>query len=316
MARNSISFTTASTNVPENLDYQIHKKAPQPGIPVVSAVLHVISMTVVVFLRRRFGYSYLQYISTFVAITWGLLIFTGFAWASRNENTVWQHHKWLILFTTTSLVLFFIHLAIAYFGVYLRINPHDHEAGKSWLETGNPSDPAITHLLIEPLFVFSAGAVFYFISAETVMLGLWLFIAAIAMSIKESINSFHHERKLQQTSDALLDAERNMRHNPYQKKAPRRSVRKTKPRKPSFQKQNHSVPQPPASHDDELAIHYADIIGLEPPYDFKSAQKAYRRKLKELHPDGNLSDDSEISEDTPQFSELRKALHFFKTYNL
>ena len=66
---------------------------------------------------------------------------------------------------------------------------------------------------------------------------------------------------------------------------------------------------------DGVAIFYADMLGLEPPYNFERAEKAYHKKVRAIHPDSNLSDNPEISDDYPEFEHLRKAKDFFKTYN-
>src|SRR5690606_22769981 len=76
-------------------DRQAEPSPSQPRIPLLSTLLHCVSMTVVVFLRSGFGFAYFRPRSVFLAGIWAFALFTVYAW---NEPAVWQWSASLCVF--------------------------------------------------------------------------------------------------------------------------------------------------------------------------------------------------------------------------
>ena len=93
-----------------------HTPAP-PRIPFVSAVLHCVSMSVVVFLRSGFGYAYLRPRSIFFASSYAFGLFLIYAW---NEPGVWEKTAEIRYYGLSVVGLYVLHLIAAFFGEFLR----------------------------------------------------------------------------------------------------------------------------------------------------------------------------------------------------
>ncbi|MEM7146338.1 MAG: J domain-containing protein [Verrucomicrobiota bacterium] len=288
------------------IDRQVTKASNDPRIPVVTPTLHLLSMTVVVFLRRNFGYDYLRPFTNFITLTWLVFLFSAIAWSSRDETTWWQYSRSLCIFLGASLVLYYLHWFIAYLQDLAKKGPHGHYVGSTWL-FGDKSDSELSdspgpEYYIEPLVVFLPGAFLYSYSAETVLLGVWLMVAATALSVKEYLNHWNHLQVIKSNRDALKEADGNIGKSNTETEPPLRS---TTPQ--------NSKPNPKSSKKlSKQRLHYACLLNLEPPYTAEKANKSYLRLVKEIHPD---SSKKIKMEDHPKLSELREALEFFRTHN-
>ena len=280
-------------------------KSPASEIPLIGPTLHVLSLTIVVFFRSRFGYSYIQPISVFVLLAIALSIFTGFAWTSRFENQVWEKYKFFCLFGASSIGLFFWRWLGCWWREFKRTGEHDHFSGKSLLG----KDPLIKSCL-EPILAFTAGAYLYLQQEQGYFFGLWLMLASAALSIKEYWNGWYASRESSLRSMQILDSEEMTKETKSQISGNIPPVRTTT--SPSSRK---SLPMKgkPAKVDKTLRRKYARILGLEPPFSFENARRAYNNKVRAAHPDSAALSDDDLPDDRPEFHELREALKFFKS---
>jgi hypothetical protein len=287
-----ISPATILTREASLIDRQLGAKPPQASIPIVSPVLHVVSMTIVVFLRRKFGYAYLQPVPQFLVIGLALVIFTSFAWTSRDEFSIWHQYAHLCAFGFISLILFFWHCLTCNIREWLKKAPHDNSSGKSWLGL---------HYSIESCLVFITGALLFLDHTEFVALGFWLMISAIALSIKEPLNRWYQLRVVKMNEDSHAESKHTMKDTSKQERQPLR--------KSSKHRKKASPPKPVTASTSALQIRYAAVLGMEPPFNLAKAEKEYRSKQKAAHPDSNPSPAANA-----EFQQLREAIHFFRTH--
>lgn len=143
-------------------DRQIQQIPLQMRVPFVSAVLHCISMTGIVFLRSSFGYSYLRPRSVFFAFAWAFILFFIYAW---KEKGVWQEYRLMCFYGATAIALYLTHLLIAFFRELFRGGSHDNDSGtphtfRILKIMGKPRTPHFEmkwHIWVQPILVFLAG---------------------------------------------------------------------------------------------------------------------------------------------------------------
>ena len=176
----------ASINVNNHIDRQAGHSPPTSNIPIISTLLHVVSMSIIVFLRQGFGYSFMRPIRLFILFSWVTLLFTGFAWTSKEENTVWLQSRTCCAFAAAALILFFYHCLACRMKEWLQKAPHDHFSGRSLLAW---KEQSTAQLYIEPILAFSLGAFFFTKYPNSMFLGFWLMFAATCLSIKEALKS-------------------------------------------------------------------------------------------------------------------------------
>src|SRR6476620_8806383 len=109
-------------------DKQYSSAGPVPGLPLISPVLHVVSMTGLVFLRSSFGYSFLSPKSIFLACIWALALFSFYAW---HEPGAWPHWRAAVLYGILTSALYIGHLLKAFGREVGRRGKHDYFAGES-----------------------------------------------------------------------------------------------------------------------------------------------------------------------------------------
>ena len=142
-------------------DRQPFQPKQDARIPIVSPILHCLSMTVVVFLRRGFGYGYLGPKSVFIASSYAFVLFWIYA---RNEPGAWERHRITCLFGALVVGLYVYHLVTAISDLIRSQARHDFHSGTSWLVTaaqallGKRAADAerVVHLWVEPLLVLGA----------------------------------------------------------------------------------------------------------------------------------------------------------------
>lgn len=191
------------------------RQAPQtialPRIPVVSAVLHCLSMPVIVYLRSGFGYAFLRPKSIFLAFSWALVLFTLYSWL---EPGMWRSNAALCLFGLGAVFLYCHHLIRA-FSSELRGNAsHDHHSGNPHLlrilrrpEHQSPEQfRSLCAIWAEPALVLLAAlAARWLLGAAN--LSAWLLLCAISLWLKESLNFWLQLRQRKRHRDAMEDAE-------------------------------------------------------------------------------------------------------------
>ena len=184
MAKRKTSPGTALTSEINRSDPHTKAAPPLDGFPVLSPVLQVLSMSVVVFTRHRFGYAYLKPASLFLTLGLALVIFAGFAWTSRTENHVWLKFFPLIAFSFTWLIAYFYHCFICHIRQWIKKAPLDNASGISFLGSWP----------LEMLVAFAIGAWLFYTSQRFLPLGTWLMTAAAALGTKEALNSWYYRR--------------------------------------------------------------------------------------------------------------------------
>lgn len=192
-------------------DKQVPTPSGQPSIPVVSALLHCVSMTALVYLRSSFGFVYLRPKSIFVAFSWAFALFTVYAW---NEPQAWRQYRLVCLFGLGSAALYWIHLLAAFVRELNRKGEHDQYSGKSHLVrmmgwVGKEPTSLFEmdlHLWAEPGAILFFAAVVRWIFGEP-HLSSWLFFAAFCLWLKEALNYWHHLRQRKRQEDIFSETE-------------------------------------------------------------------------------------------------------------
>lgn len=290
------------------IDRQVRESSADPRIPILSDILHMVSMTVIVFLRCDFGLSFLRPRSIFLAIGWPITLFTIYAWQTRYSNQHWNHWQPELIFAVSAFGLWLLHLLIAGIRQVNKARPHDLYSGSSWVHLPALSADskrkekleAAQRILLEPGIVLIAS----FLASTKLsspLLGNWLFITGALLFFKESLNYWNTIRKAVRTQDSIEDAKKTLepQANQDSEAAPLRNKGSNK----------ETSASPPPSEEVKSARHYARLLGMQPPYSPDKAFKLYREKVKATHPD--VSDLDSIPEDG-QFGELREAMKFFQ----
>lgn len=287
-------------------DRQAPSKPPPLRIPILSAVLHCVSMTVIVFFRSSFGYAYLSPKSVFFAFSWAFTLFCIYAWHAPGA---WPRYWLLCLSGLAAIILYVTHLITAFSRELYRTGAHDHDSGtphalRLLRRAGKAASPAFRrnwHLWVEPGVVLLASLVLRYGVGER-PLSLWLFMAAPCLWLKEALNAWYFVRHRKLHEDSREDAEdlfEDAAPPPATVEAPK-PVAKEKVRRAR-------VGGPSAA--DELAEHrFAQVLRLMPPYTLEDAERHYRQLVKEHHPD--VSSDGKTSETTA--AELNEAIAWFR----
>jgi hypothetical protein len=191
-------------------DRQVEATQAIQRIPVLSAVLHCMAMTVLVFLRSGFGYAFLRPKSIFLAGSWAFLLFSIYAW---NEPAVWKSNSGLCLFGGSSAVLYVIHLTTAYVSELRDNATHDNNSGMphslrilGWLKIEpTPVLRRLVVMAVEPALVLSLALVFGLVGQGLQNLASWFFYTAIAMLLKELFNFWLPLRQRKRKRDGMDD---------------------------------------------------------------------------------------------------------------
>jgi len=192
-------------------DRQVEPTPSHPRIPILSAVLHWVSMSVVVYFRSGFGFAYLRPKSVFLATIWAFTLFSIYAW---NEPAVWKQHASLACFGMMASVLYLLHLMASVWSEARGNATHDHDSGIPHsfrllrIAGSQPSAKARAAWLIwgEPFLVLLAAlAAGWVPNAKS--LSTWLLISAVCLWLKEALNLWFQIRQRKRHRDAIQDAE-------------------------------------------------------------------------------------------------------------
>jgi len=195
-------------------DRQAEPSPSQPRIPVLSTVLHCVSMTVVVFLRGGFGFAYFRPRSVFLASIWAFALFTVYAW---NEPAVWQWSASLCVFGMAASALYLLHFTLEFARQLRGSASHDHDSGNPHLlrllrkQDGASYERAkiLCAVWCEPALVLLAALLArWFLGSPH--LSAWLLLAAACLWLKEAMNYWHHLRQRKRRRDAIEDAEETL----------------------------------------------------------------------------------------------------------
>lgn len=286
-------------------DRQVEQSPPQMRVPIVSAVLHCVSMTVIVFLRSSFGFVYLRPKSVFFAFSWAFVLFFIYAW---NEKHIWAEYSVMSLYGLAAVTLYFVHLLTAFFRELYRGGAHDNDSGtphtiRALRIFGKPITPLFEknwHIWAEPVFVLLSGLMLRFIFGEK-HLSTWLMAVAPCLSFKEALNYWFQIRQKKRHRDSRDDAEDIFDDEP--------SAPTVEAPKPVGKVKVKRARASGNSADDEIKQRqFAQVLRLMPPYTLEDAEQNYRKLIKEFHPDSNQSEPA----NTPLAAELNDAIEFFR----
>lgn len=286
-------------------DKQIAPASIEPRIFLVSALLHCVSMTALVYLRSSFGFGYLRPKSVFFALSWAFGLYAAYAWI---EGAGWQQQRALLLFGAGALVLYWIHLFTAFIREWNQVGEHDHYSGTSHpVRLRRRSGRASTmrfesrlHLWGEPGTVLLIAAVAWAVFKAR-ELSLWLSIVAACLWSKEALNHWYGVRQWKRQQDVFDDTTDTV--EPLLK-----SHLASKPPNPTRKAKIKRERNADAAVTDASERRYAEILRLLPPYDLADAERHYHTLIKEAHPDANDSS----AESTVRSGEMNEAMEFFR----
>lgn len=285
-------------------DRQVEQSPAQSRIPVVSAVLHCVSMTVIVFLRSSFGFGFLRPRSIFFAFAWAIILFSIYAW---NEPTVWRQFWALCLFGLAAATLYFIHFFTAFFREIYREGAHDNDSGKPHSLRilgflGRQASPKLQknwHIWGEPLLVLVAGLLLRIFGEH--YLSAWLILCAPCLCLKEALNHWFQIRQKKRHRDSRDDAE-----DIFEDAEPPKTTEAPKPVGKDKVKRPRASSLP--AEEEIRERQFAQVLRLMPPYRLTEAEQNYRELIKRHHPDPS----HETPESNAMSAELNDAITFFR----
>ena len=288
------------------IDRQPKAPDPQPRIPFVSDLLHVIAMTALVWLRSSFGYVFLRPKSVFFAFSWAFILMAFIAW---HERAIWPNVRALCIFGTGTVILYWLHLFASWCSELRKVAAHDNYAGTSHalrLMKGAGVTPPENlgtklYLVAEPAAVLIAAAALRVLFSER-YLSSWLFLTAAALCAKEGLNYWfevrREKRRLQMRDEVEQDSESET-ELPAGNSVPAKATRK-----PPQQRQRARA----SSNADEEERRHAEVLQLPVQFDLETVEQAYRDSIKRTHPDTH----GDSAESTRRTAALNEAVEYFR----
>lgn len=190
-------------------DKQVAPTSIEPRIFFVSAFLHCVSMTALVYLRSSFGFGFLRPKSVFLAFSWAFALYATYAWI---DGAAWAKHQSFILFGGGSVTLYLFHLLVAIRREWKQTGEHENYSGASHLtrlvgrSTASPRFEAGAHLWAEPGAVLFASALFLIIRRDPIF-SCWLLFVAASLWSKEALNHWFQIRQRKRQRDMFGDTE-------------------------------------------------------------------------------------------------------------
>lgn len=185
------------------IDITPNNKPVADSIPVISPLLHWLSVPVLVFLRKRFGYDYLRPKLIFLTAIFCNVPLSYMVW---NEPRLTPEFIDLSIFAILSSALYLIHLFVSAFALKFQRLEHGHSSGDSLLLLLVPAArrkrlEALFYIAVEPAFISVAGATIY-----SRPLGKLLLLLAAAVFFKEFSRSWLTSRRKQTIKDQITGA--------------------------------------------------------------------------------------------------------------
>ena len=272
-------------------------------IPFFSPVLHCVAMTAIVFLRSSFGYRYLRPKSVFFAFSWAFVLFTIYAW---NEPDVWREYRAACVFGGTAMILYWIHLLLAFIRECREQGHHDLYSGTPHAVRLLRKDPPwrqveMLELWAEPAAVLVAAAVLRLLFKEH-HLSAWLAFVGVCFWSKEALNFWRGLRFEKAQKDTLEDAQ-SMAEAEGNPQAIHQEPPKATRKEPVKKKRNA-----PPSEGTAPEARFAKILRLRPPYTLANAEENYRALIRLEHPDGHENS----PESNAATADLNEAVEFFR----
>lgn len=199
-------------------DRQVDQTPARSRVPILSTLLHCISMTTLLFLRSGFGYSFLRPKSIFLASSWAFILYCVYA---SIEGDVWERNRPLCLFGIAAIALYGISLTWAVGNEIRGTATHDSDSGTphilrilQLLRIQLPPEFRVLLVLwLEPSAILLAALAIRAVVPAAESLSTWLLICAPCMWLKEAINFWFQVRQRKRQHDTLDDAEENLEAN-------------------------------------------------------------------------------------------------------
>lgn len=286
-------------------DRQIELDGGEPRIPFVSAALHCVAMTGIVFFRYGFGFIYLRPKSVFFAFSWAFVLFVIAAW---NEPEMWGAYRIPCIFGLAAMTLYWVHLAVAVSQQWQQKAAHDRYSGTSimfrFLKGVRAESPAELerqiHLWFEPGLVLLGAATLRFAFGER-HLSNWLFLLSGCFWCKEGLNRWFEIRQVKRQKDIFDDATDTP-------DAPTSTILDTETPK-ATRKEGVKQPRNKAAAEEKAKERrFAEALRLKPPYSIEKAEENYLTLIKLEHPDAT----TQSPESNARAAELNEAIEFFR----
>lgn len=279
-------------------------KKPTSRIPVLSPVLHFVSMTVVVHLRHSFGFDYLGEKRWFVIPVWAFCSLFVIAW---NTPLLWEISPPLWWFGVATVAAYLFHLLTAFIREPSKARERSKFSGKSHfspicraIETENTPAERLSSLYLEPALVVAIAVLCRLILGDT-LLPLWLLFAGLCLFAAEFFNYWFNEVRGPTVADELKD-----KLDAQSQKDSRNG--KSDTLKPT--REEESVPRRNVRPvDEELeAKHYAKVLDMELPVRLEEVEVRFKALIKNEHGDRNAGS----PEADRRSRELLEARDFFR----
>ncbi len=278
-------------------------RKPPSRIPLLSPLLHFVSMTVVVHLRRSFGFDYLGEKRWFLIPAWAFSLFFFMAWNSRR---IWQISPPFWIFGLATVAAYLFHLLTAFLREPTRDREDSTFSGRSYflgvcrrLETPEWPAERLCHVCLEPALVFLLAVVVRLFFRDS-LLSAWLVFAAGCLFTAEFFNYWFGEvRKPIVIDEAKKKAEEEAARAAALAAQNQDAVKPTR--------NEEDVPQRNARPvDEELEDDkFARVLEMEPPYSLELADAQYRALIARDHSDKNQMS-PESHERSLQLNEARE----------
>ena len=282
-----------------------HVDRPAPGkIPVISPVLHCVTMTALVYLRSSFGLALFRPRTIFFAFSFAVAVLDYIAW---NEPDIWRAYRAACIFSAGAVVLYWLHFAITFFGELYPESEDDDYSGTSHvfrvlrrLGYSSPVAEMNVHLWIEPVTVLAVAAALRLAFHEQ-HLSSWLVLVAPCMIFKEFLN-YWTENRLKRITERIKKHAEKLDEGLGRS---RKKVEAPEPTRTGKQTMKRTVVLSP---EEERELRFADILGIAEPHDLEEAETNFRERIQLTHPDthGNSPENHARSVD------LNEAIEFFR----
>lgn len=192
-------------------DRQAPQTNAQVRVPVLSPVLHFVTMPAIVYLRSGFGYAFLRPKAIFISFSWAFVLYTVYAWL---EPGAWRRSAALCLFGLGAVLLYGAHLTFAFVSELRGTATHDNDSGVPHLvrilnSAGIQLPEQLRSLWAiwgEPtLVLLVALAARWPLGASS--LSTWLLLVAPCLWFKEALNHWLQIRQRKRQRDAMEDAQ-------------------------------------------------------------------------------------------------------------
>ena len=285
-------------------DRQGGPSSPQTQIPLLSAALHCVSMTVIVFLRSSFGITYFRPKSVFFACSWAFVLYSIYAF---YEKEVWARNWLLCLYGLSAVALYLIHLSIAFAHQIGRNGEHDHYSGTPHVlrilrRLGKPVSPRFIRywqILWEPLVLLVIAGTLRLFGQKS--LSFWLACIAPCLAAKEALNSWFELRHRKRHKDAGEDAMEIFDEGPA-------AINAEPPKAARKERIKRTRPSAPSALDNLAEERFLQVLRLLPGFTMEQAEQNYRTLIKQFHPDPN----QDSPENNARAAELNEAIEYFR----